>query len=479
MVRLGNLLKRTPVPAALCALVLAACGSQQRPQAATTQTTTTPGNRTVWMYSSLPQAGPDRAKATQIRLGIELALGSAKRRTYHGFHVRYKPLNDSATRPGRRRGGAGTARSSDRSHDATTSKRPQGNTDGWNAEATVQNAEQAARNPQTIAYIGDLSSGATELSLPILNQAGIVQITPGSGYPGLTNSYKGGVTQQGEPDRYYPQSPRTLLRLIPDDTVQASAALSAVASSGCRHVAAWTFGKPSQPTTALLYAVKLTAPKYGMRFYPTPPAAPGPKQPANLPSSYAGYIDTLAPDALRCAVLVGHVTRAAVAFTAELRLLEPIQVVGTNGFCNRSWVRIPDTVSKANARNIIAGLLCTTPALPVTSYQGHSRFLAAFQATYHRQPDAYAYYGYEAAEMILKTLAQVGAGEDIRQQLVLDLVSGFATDVTGPFTFDGQGNVRTNGLGALAGYGIDNFPHGAPRFHRLVNPAAVLLPSAG
>jgi branched-chain amino acid transport system substrate-binding protein len=369
-------------------------------------------------------------------------------------------------------------RTSVKSHGAITSGRSSAHTNGWNPEATVSNAERAARNPQTIAYIGDLSSDATELSLPILNQAGILQITPGSGYPGLTTSYKG-VTLSGEPDRYYPQSPRTLLRLIPNDTVQASAALSAVASSGCKHVAAWSFGKPSQPTTALLYAVKLTAPKYGMKFYKTAAPAPGPKQPEDLPSSYAGYIGALAPYALRCGVLVGNVTPAAVAFTAELRLLAPIPVVGTSGFCNRSWARIPDTVSRANARNIVAGLLCTTPALPVTTYQGHGRFLTAFRAAYHRAPDAYAYYGYEAAEMILRTLAQMDAGEDNRQQLVLGLVSGFATAVTGPFTFDGQGNVLTNGLGALAGYGIDDFHNGAPRFDRLVNPAAVLHPSAG
>ena len=62
-----------------------------------------------------------------------------------------------------------------------------------------QERGDGARNPQTVAYIGDLNTGATELSLPILNQAGIVQLTPGSGYPGLTDKVTGVTVTPGEP----------------------------------------------------------------------------------------------------------------------------------------------------------------------------------------------------------------------------------------------------------------------------------------
>ena len=74
-----------------------------------------------------------------------------------------------------------------------------------------RSAETAARNPQTVAYVGDLNTGATELSLPDPNQAGIVELTPGSGYPGLTDKVTGVTVTPGEPNRYYPQSRPSLL----------------------------------------------------------------------------------------------------------------------------------------------------------------------------------------------------------------------------------------------------------------------------
>ncbi len=94
---------------------------------------------------------------------------------------------------------------------------------GWNPAATIQSAVTAARNQQTVAYIGDLDSGATQLSLPILNQAGIVQLTPGSGYPGLTDDVKNVTFPLGEPNKYYPQSRPSLFRLVPNDIIQAAA----------------------------------------------------------------------------------------------------------------------------------------------------------------------------------------------------------------------------------------------------------------
>ena len=482
MVRLEKLLKRTLAPAALCALAVSACGSQQPTSTAATTSTataTTPGtsNDTVWIYSSLPSAGPDRAEATEIRNGIAVALQPAlAAKSFHGFHVRYRELNDSFIRRVSHRHGATSPSTGDKTHSGSTITTA-GNTDGWNATATAENAHIAASNPETIAYIGDLNSGATEISLPILNQAGILQITPGSGYAGLTNNYKD-ITLASEPDRYYPQQrTRTLLRLIPNDVIEASAALGVLHGTGCQHVAAWAFGPSSQETTALLAAVMLTAPRYGMRYYKTPAPAPGPKQPANAPSAYYGFIHALTPDALRCAVVVGAVTPAAVAFTAELRLLSPIPVMGTDGFCNSAWARIPSTIAKAEARNVVAGYYCTTPALPLGQYEGHVRFLRAFRARYHRQPDAYAYYGYVAAQMVLGGLADTGRDQDNREQLVLGLIDGFASDATGAFSFDGDGNVRTNGLGAIAGYGIDTFARGRPVFHRLVNPVTYLLSS--
>ena len=211
MLRLGTLLTRSLALAALCALALAACGSQR----ATSTTTTTTGakatdasSETLDIYSSLPHNGPQQAESRQIEQGIRFALAQAQEHHWlDSGHVRYTALSDSTPQrssrdvPGEEEGALIP------SH-------------GWNATASITSALQAARDLHTVAFIGDLDSGATQLSLPILNQAGIVQLTPGSGYPGLTEQVASpvGVTQPGEPAKYYPQSRLTgssLLRLTP------------------------------------------------------------------------------------------------------------------------------------------------------------------------------------------------------------------------------------------------------------------------
>lgn len=463
MLRLGTLLKRTLAPAAACALALAACGSQHRAPAATTATNSSKpppkSDHTVYIYSSLPLHGPEAEDSAQIQRGIQLALHQSHSRVAR-FKIRYRALDDSIVKRSRR-GKVLVFKGT-----------------GWNPHQTVANAERAARNPQAVAYIGDLDSGATMLSLPILNEAGIAQLTPGSGYPGLTDSYKG-ITQSGEPGKYYPQpSTRTLLRLIPSDMVQASAALDALRADGCQRFSAWRFGHKTLQAQALFNAVIAIAPKYQMTYKPAPALS--------STTNYLTYVDTLIkPDDLRCVVMVGHVTPAAVMLTAELRLqlLPAPTIVGTSGFCSSSWTRGISGALRKNAaevKNVVAGLYCTTPARPVTVAQYPSTrkfvglFISSFRHRYHRQPLAYDYSGYVAAKLVIAALKDVGQGEDVRQQVTTSLFGDLPSIDLSTYTFDDSGD-----LGSFA-YGVDSFASGVPKHYKTVTPdAAHLLTSAG
>ena len=48
----------------------------------------------------------------------------------------------------------------------------------WDPGQTSTNARKAAQDKSTVAYIGEFNSGASAVSIPILNQAGIAQISP-------------------------------------------------------------------------------------------------------------------------------------------------------------------------------------------------------------------------------------------------------------------------------------------------------------
>jgi branched-chain amino acid transport system substrate-binding protein len=73
------------------------------------------------------------------------------------------------------------------------------------------------------------------VSIPILNQGGVPQVSPANTYPGLTVGGPG--TEKGEPTKYYPTGKRNYLRIVPQDRIQAAALLKAFKKDGCKAVA--------------------------------------------------------------------------------------------------------------------------------------------------------------------------------------------------------------------------------------------------
>ena len=93
-------------------------------------------------------------------------------------------------------------------------------TGSWDAERERANALHAVSDPDVLAYVATLDADAAPHSIPITNQAGLLQISPCNTYPGLTRPFK-----PDEPDKYYPTGKRTYLRTaLPDDLQGAFAA---------------------------------------------------------------------------------------------------------------------------------------------------------------------------------------------------------------------------------------------------------------
>ena len=100
---------------------------------------------------------------------------------------------------------------------------------------TAANARKVAEDPKAVFYIGEFNSGASEVSIPILNQAGIPQVSPANTYVGLTTNEPGSAP--GEPQKYYPTGKRTYVRIVPRDTIQAAAGLITMKHDGCTKIA--------------------------------------------------------------------------------------------------------------------------------------------------------------------------------------------------------------------------------------------------
>src|SRR3954465_9846172 len=140
--RPGTYIAAAARPMALAAALLAGCGGGHE----TTARAPPAGPLTV--YVSVPRQGVERGAGKAVAAGARQALADARRRA-GGREIRLVQL-DAAT--------------------------PQG--PSWDPAAGEANAKRAADDPTTIAYIGELDEGGSAVSVPVTNQAGVLQISP-------------------------------------------------------------------------------------------------------------------------------------------------------------------------------------------------------------------------------------------------------------------------------------------------------------
>jgi branched-chain amino acid transport system substrate-binding protein len=140
------------------------------------------------IYSSLPLQGPLAPVSNDIVRAEKLAIREAGGRA-GAYDIGFVSLDSADPDTGR-----------------------------WSPGQVAANARKAVQDRQAIAYLGELDSGASAVSLPILNEGGILQVSPRDTYAGLTE--RGG---RGEPDKYYPSARDTFARVVPPDDQQAQA----------------------------------------------------------------------------------------------------------------------------------------------------------------------------------------------------------------------------------------------------------------
>ena len=104
----------------------------------------------------------------------------------------------------------------------------------WSPAAAAANARRATEDSTAIAYLGDFDSGATRVSLPITNEARMLQVSPASAAIDLVQPFLGAGDQV--PEEVQPTGERTFGRVIPSDEVQAEAAAGWAKRLGARRV---------------------------------------------------------------------------------------------------------------------------------------------------------------------------------------------------------------------------------------------------
>lgn len=371
--------------------------------------------RQLAIYSSLPLTGASGAASNQILAGERLALADA-----HGhvgrFPIRLVSLDDSNPSTGL-----------------------------WDPSVTLANARLAARDPATIAYIGDYDSGATAISLPVTNSVGILQVSPASPYVGLTSSLDAG---EDEPERFYPSSLHTFGRIAPSDVVQAGALASLLGSLRVHSVYVLSDQDPFQGPLAQLVATDAERASIAVRGQDTldMPLAPG---------NFAGEVAKVEQARPQAVFFSGMSSAGAASLFVQLHAsLSHAVLLGSSSLTQPPF---PSELGAAAAATLLA-----TPVLLASAYPQSARaVLRRYALRSHSPPSAYVLYGYEAMSVVLAAIRSAGAHGDERSRVIERF---FATrrrrSVLGVYS------ISSGGESSLSQYGIDRVEDGAPVFWR-------------
>jgi branched-chain amino acid transport system substrate-binding protein len=365
------------------------------------------GGTTVGIYSSLPLQGASKDQTNAMVKGIRLALAEAHNKA-GDVTIDYQSLDDSTAQAG-----------------------------NWDPGQTAQNARKVAQDDKAVGYIGEFNSGASAISIPILNEAGVSQVSPANTYVGLTTDEPG--SEKGEPAKFYPAGNRTYMRIVPRDTVQSAALLTLMKQDGCRNVAVAndkdTYG------AGLARLMEIQSGDIGVNIV----SNEGIDKSAPNFRSYAQKIKGQGAD---CFMFSGVTANGAVQVTKDVAAALPdAKLYGPDGVCESGFT---NPAKKGIPKSIGGRFQCSVATLNLQSYPGGRDFLKAYRQKYDdANPDPYAIYGYEAMKLYLDTIAKLGDKASDKQALLDALKSTKdRSSALGTYSFDENGDTT------LSDYGI-------------------------
>jgi branched-chain amino acid transport system substrate-binding protein len=398
------------------ALAVAACGDDDD----TTGSSGDSGAKTLKIYSSLPLQGAQRPQTTDMVKGIELALEQAGNKSGN-FRIEYESLDDSTAQAG-----------------------------SWTPEATTSNARKAAQDDATALYIGEFNSGASAVSIPVLNEAGVPQISPANTAVGLTSDEPG--ADAGEPDKYYPTGQRTYMRIVPKDTIQGAALATVMKEDGCTKVQ-MTNDKEVYGA-GLAKNIQSSADAQGLNIISNEAID---KNAPNYRSLAAKAKDAGADCFIYSGITANNPVQLYKDFAAALpdaKLYGPDGIAET-GFADPKEGGIPADVA---SRVTVSVATLSPDEYPPDGQE----FFQAFRDKYDEpNPNPYAIYGYEAMRLALDAIerSETGEKEDV-------LAALFETEdresVLGTYSIDENGDTT------LSDYGVYTIEGGELVFDRSI-----------
>lgn len=317
---------------------------------------------TIRIVSSLPRTGSARAQTNTIVNGIKLALEEADYKV-GDFKIEYSDLDDATASAGQ-----------------------------WTAEAETANADAAIKDPDVMIYIGTYNSGAAKISMPALNRAGLLMISPANTWPGLT---KPNIGDPGEPEIYRPTGKVTYTRVVPADDLQGTLAADWAKDLGAKSVVVLDDNEVYGRGIADLFEERCN--EIGLKVLKHDHIDVKSQEFKSLMTT----IKDLNPDLVYFGGTTqskgGQIANDLVASGSKAMLMVP------DGCLEDAFIK------SAGADNLNGRCYITFGGLPPEELKGDGKkFVEEYTKKYGATPEAYAVYGYEAAKVALAAIAKAG-----------------------------------------------------------------------
>lgn len=266
-----------------------------------------------------------------------------------------------------------------------------------NGHELSDNARTAIENQTSIAYLGELQPGTSQIPVEILNQQGLLVVSPADTADYLTQPVPAPLSTT--PSSYYPARStynETFARVVPNSALEARAIVSEMQAQGVSRLYVSHDGE--QYGEAVAQEVSTDAKSAGLTLVGSASAADGVFYGASLVSPSARTAATQALD------------KAATA-SPSAKLFAP------SGLYDDSFVAGLSPGASGH-------LFVSSPGfLPKTLPAAGRAFMASFRQSFGHQPVPQAIFGYEAMSALLATLNQAGSKANQRAVVVSDFRS--------------------------------------------------------
>jgi len=324
----------------------------------------------IKIASSMPRSGSARGQTESIVMGIKLAL--------HEINYQIELLDDT--------GKPATFRIEYLDLDDATAA-----AGDWTIEQEITNANLARNDPDVMVYIGTYNSGAAKVSMPVLNKAGILMVSPANTTPQLTKPNFGDLH---EPGCYQPSGKLNYVRVVPTDDVQADYSVYWAKDLGMKRI--FILDDNSMYGKGIADRFNVTAKQIGLTVIDQ--QSIDPKQQEFTPLMQA--IKLKNPDMIyfggTSQTKGGQLCKDMVSVGLK------IPMMGPDGCMEEAFITSAgDSTFKDMTFYVTFGGM---PVEKLTEHRG-PEFLANFTALYGKLPkEAYAAYGYECGQVAIEAM---------------------------------------------------------------------------